>query len=62
MYVYRAELPDGKVARVAVIFCTPENAGTAAPAQEAMDMSLKTLVVGRGASSGVNKARPKVNK
>jgi hypothetical protein len=47
IYVYRADLPD-KVARVAVIFCAPENVGTTDAAQEAMDMSLKTLSVGEG--------------
>ena len=52
MYVYRDDLPDGKVVRVAVIFCAPENLGTGAAAQEGMDMSLKTLSVGGGPPSG----------
>jgi hypothetical protein len=53
MYVYRTDLPDGKVARVAVVFCTPENAGTAA--QEAIDMCLKTLSIGRKPASGTGR-------
>src|SRR5438477_347950 len=57
MYVYRGNLPDGKVARVAVIFCSPENAGTGAAAQEAMDMCLKTLAVGGKAASGTGRRR-----
>jgi hypothetical protein len=59
MYVYRGDLPDGKVARVAVIFQTPENAGTGQAAQEAMKTCLKTLVVGSGASNRANRMRSK---
>ncbi len=52
MYVYRASLPEGKVARIAVIFCAPENVGTSPAVQEAMDMCLKTLSIGGKPASG----------
>jgi hypothetical protein len=57
MYVYRADLPEGKVARVAIIFCAPENLGTGTAAQEGMDMSLKTLSIGRKPASGTARRR-----
>jgi hypothetical protein len=46
IYVYRKDMPDGKVARVAIIFCANENTGTQKTTQDAIDMSLKTLSVG----------------
>jgi hypothetical protein len=48
MYVYRKDLPDQKVARVAIVFCSPEKVGIGAAATEAMEMCLKTLSVGGG--------------
>jgi hypothetical protein len=61
MYVYRGTLPDGKMARVAIVFCTPENAGTTPAVQEAMEMCLKTLTLGGGAGA-TNRPRSKVAK
>jgi hypothetical protein len=56
-YVYRADMPDGKVARIAVIFCAPENLGTSTAATEAMDMCLKTLSIGGKPASGTGRRR-----
>ena len=57
MYVYRKDLPDGKVARVAIIFCTPENMGTGPAATEGIDMCLKTLTVGGRQVGGIERRR-----